>query len=93
MMKPVNSILINEADNVATTIVELQPGDVARYQARGEIVEIEITEPIPRFHKFAVLDIRKNELILKYGEVIGQAVHDIGKGSHVHVHNIASPGR
>jgi altronate dehydratase small subunit len=92
MTDPVNSILINEADNVATAIVELPEGDVGRYLAQGRIVEIVITENIPKYHKFAVRDILKNDLVRKYGEVIGQAVHAIGKGSHVHVHNIISPG-
>jgi altronate dehydratase small subunit len=92
MTDPVNSILINEADNVATAIVELLKGDIGRYMAHGGIVEIVIAENIPRYHKFAVRDIRKKDLVRKYGEVIGQAVHAIGKGSHVHVHNIISPG-
>ncbi len=93
MANPVNSILINKADNVATALVELSPGDAGRYSAQGEIVEIAITETIPQYHKFAVQDILKNDLVRKYGEVIGQATCSIGKGSHVHVHNIVSPGR
>jgi hypothetical protein len=93
MSDPVNSILISGADNVATAIMELFQGDVGRYLAQGEIVEIVITERIPKYHKFAVREIRKNELVRKYGEVIGQAVARIGPGAHVHVHNIVSPGR
>ena len=88
-----NSILINEKDNVATAMVDLTQGDVGRYLVRGEIVEVVITEAIPRYHKFAACDIGKNEWVLKYGEVIGRAIFDIDKGSHVHVHNIASAGR
>jgi altronate dehydratase small subunit len=89
----VNAILINEADNVATAIVELVQGERAKYWAREQIVEIPIRENIPRYHKFAVRDIRKMELVRKYGEVIGQALCDISQGAHVHVHNIESPGR
>ncbi len=91
MENPVNSILINDADDVATAIVELRQGDSGRYLAQSGIVEIVIAESIPRYHKFAVRVIRKNELVRKYGEVIGLAIHDIGMGAHVHTHNIVSP--
>jgi len=93
MTDPVNSILINEADDVATTTVALIRGDVGRYWAQGVIVEIVITEAIPQYHKFAVRDIRQDERVRKYGEVIGQAIRNIDKGAHVHVHNMASPRR
>jgi altronate dehydratase small subunit len=93
MRNQVNSILINKMDDVATAIVELIQGDSGQYIVQDAVLEIAIMENIPRYHKFAVRDIRKNELVRKYGEVIGQAVCDIRKGSHVHVHNIVSPGR
>jgi len=93
MKNPVNAILINESDNVATALVELLQGDVGRYLTQGQMGETSITEIIPKYHKFAVRDIPKNQLVRKYGEVIGQAVHDIHRGSHVHVHNIISPRR
>ena len=88
-----NAILISESDNVATALVELLQGDVGRYLTQGQMQEISIAESIPKYHKFAVRDIAKNQLVRKYGEVIGEAVHDIGKGCHVHVHNLISPRR
>lgn len=93
MPDPMNSILIDETDDVATAIVDLSRGDVGRYFAQGKVVGIVITENIPRYHKFAVHDIRKTELVRKYGAAIGQATQDICKGAHVHVHNLTSPGR
>ena len=86
-----NSILIHELDDVATALVELQAGDVGRYKKGGEAMQIVVTEKIPKFHKFALRDIRRTELVRKYGETIGEAMQDIGKGRHVHEHNIASP--
>ena len=83
--------MIHELDDVATALVELQPGDVGRYTKRGEAMQIVVTEKIPQFHKFALRDIRRAELVRKYGEIIGEALQDIGKGRHVHEHNIASP--
>jgi altronate dehydratase len=88
-----NSIMISKADNVATAMVELRRGDVGRYISTDELVEIMITEAIPQYHKFAISDIGENEPVRKYGEVIGLAVRLIDKGSHVHVHNVVSPGR
>ncbi len=93
MANEVNAILINEADNVATAIADLPRGGSGKYWTGGKIVEVGITEKIPQYHKFAVCPIRKTEFVRKYGEVIGQAVSDINKGAHVHVHNIVSPGR
>jgi altronate dehydratase small subunit len=49
-----------------------------------------VVERIPFGHKFAVRDIGKGELVLKYGEPIGVATMDIGAGSYVHVHNVES---
>ena len=93
MDRKINAILIHNNDNVITAIESLQTGSVARYQDDQEIVEIVITEDIPKFHKFAVVDIRESEPVYKYGQLIGEAIKTISKGSHVHDHNIASPKR
>ncbi len=89
----INAILIHNNDNVITAIESLQTGSVARYQDDREIVEIVITEEIPKFHKIAVVDIQESKPVYKYGQLIGEATKTISKGSHVHDHNIASPKR
>ena len=43
---------------------------------------------IPIGHKVALRDIKSGDTIVKYGQDIGKAVADIGKGEHVHVHNV-----
>jgi (2R)-sulfolactate sulfo-lyase subunit alpha len=43
---------------------------------------------IPIGHKVALADIKNGDTIWKYGQDIGRAVADIGKGEHVHVHNV-----
>ena len=93
MDKKINAILIHNNDNVITAIESLQTGSVARYQDDREIVEIVITEEIPKFHKIAVVDIQESKPVYKYGQLIGEATKTISKGSHVHDHNIASPKR
>ena len=45
---------------------------------------------IPFGHKIAIVRIGRNELVLKYGEVIGEATEPIEEGEHVHVHNVKS---
>jgi altronate dehydratase len=93
MANQVNAILINQTDNVATAITDLSQGESGRYWEQGKLVEITVTDKIPQYHKFAVCAIQRAGWVRKYGEVIGQAMTDIRKGAHVHVHNIASPGR
>lgn len=39
-------------------------------------------------HKYALTDIKKGELIIKYGFPIGVAVQDIRAGEHIHTHNL-----
>ncbi len=91
MTNTINSILIHEIDNVATAIADFNKGEAARYAVKSKIVIVEIKESIPQYHKFAIRDIPKGGRIFKYGDVIGEAVQDIRRGSHVHVHNIVSP--
>ncbi|MBX6424317.1 MAG: UxaA family hydrolase [Variibacter sp.] len=43
---------------------------------------------VPIGHKIALVDIKKGDTVWKYGQDIGQAVADIKKGEHVHVHNL-----
>jgi len=43
---------------------------------------------VPVGHKIALVEIKKGDTVIKYGEDIGKAVADIAKGEHVHVHNL-----
>jgi (2R)-sulfolactate sulfo-lyase subunit alpha len=43
---------------------------------------------IPIGHKVALADIKNGDTIWKYGQDIGVAKAKIGKGEHVHVHNV-----
>lgn len=45
---------------------------------------------IPAGHKYALCDVKKNDFIIKYGEIIGRATCDIKKGEWVHSHNVKS---
>ena len=91
MDKTINAILIHADDNVVTTTESVQAGGVVRYQKGEEVVELITREEIPKFHKIAIVDIQKSKPVYKYGQLIGEALTTILKGSHVHDHNIASP--
>lgn len=47
-------------------------------------------EAIARGHKIALCDIKKGDLVVKYGAPIGRATEDIAKGEWVHSHNLRS---
>ncbi|HEY4543371.1 MAG TPA: UxaA family hydrolase [Tissierellaceae bacterium] len=82
-----NKVLkIDKKDNVVTCTEALQEGDVIDVEGEKIIVK----EDIDIFHKIAIEDIKKGEICYKYGEIIGDALEDISKGEHVHVHNIES---
>ena len=53
-------------------------------------VRLTATDKIPAGHKFALMDIKKGEYIVKYGEIIGRATEDIKKGEWVHTNNVKS---
>lgn len=81
-----NVLKVNEKDNVVTSTVTYNKGDKIRVDGK----EIILNDDIPRFHKIAIENIAKGELVYKYGEVIGDALENISVGDHVHVENIES---
>jgi len=82
--------------NPFSAVVQLHPSDpvvvVLRDFAPGEAVgigSVQTQGPIPKGHKIAVAPLRKNQPVLKFGQVIGVATRDIAPGEHVHTHNLA----
>ena len=86
----IDAIVINEKDNVATALRDLEPEERVRIGIADKSKEFPVREHIPFGHKFAVGDILKGLDIVKYGEVIGRATMDIASGTHAHIHNIES---
>lgn len=79
-------IILDDADNVATAIVDIGAGEVIGAGPSG----IKALELIPFGHKVALTAIPHEGTILKYGESIGLAKGDIPLGACVHVHNVDS---
>lgn len=83
-MKP-NVIIINEKDNVAVALMDINSGETVILPDEREITAL---SDIPFSHKVALKDFTKDEDIIKYGEIIGQAREDIKQGDWVHAHNL-----
>jgi len=83
--------VISSDDNVANLVGSGKEGQMVTCVVEDQLeTTVRLTESIPANHKFALRDISKGDLIIKYGQPIGTASRDIGKGQHVHVHNVES---
>ncbi len=83
-----NALVLHKNDNVATAVRPLENGEKVAVEIEDGMVDIELLQPVPFGHKFALRDIGPGERIIKYGETIGQATEVIKKGEHVHLHNV-----
>ena len=77
-------LILNENDNIAVCLVDMEVGEVIRQDA----LNLTIQNRIPRGHKVATKAISKDEGVIKYGERMGHATSDIQIGEHVHTHNV-----
>lgn len=87
------ALVIDPRDNVATALEALPEGREVRVEVRGLTETVRLRAEIPLGHKFALFDIPAGDPVVKYGEPIGVAAVAIGRGEHVHVHNVASRPR
>lgn len=85
-----NGILLDNKDNVATTTEAIKQGEHVRYFIDDSIYSISAKQQIPSYHKIAIKDIEKGEIVIKYGEIIGAAIVAIKKGEYVSHLNIKS---
>jgi (2R)-sulfolactate sulfo-lyase subunit alpha len=85
-------LLVHEKkDTVGVVVVEeLKAGTdmTCVVTADNSAFQLEAKMDVPIGHKIALIDINKGETVWKYGQDIGKAVADIGKGEHVHIHNL-----
>ena len=88
-MKAMRSFQVHPADNVATALDDLAPGQVQVLGSMaGRVVGAE--EAIPLGHKIALRGIGAGEAIVKFGVPIGIATRAIEPGAWVHLHNCRS---
>jgi altronate dehydratase len=86
------ALIIHHDDNVANLIGPGAQGGQVECTVEGRPARETVTlvDDIPANHKFARVDIRAGQPIIKYGLSIGKASRDIRRGQYVHVHNIES---
>ena len=88
---PPDFLVHDDRDAVGVVVVEdVAAGDnlLGWVMDSDKTISLAVNNPIPLGHKFALRDIGNGDSVIKYGEDIGQAVTDIPKGDHVHVHNL-----
>lgn len=84
-------VVHDKTDTVGVVVVEtVEPKTVMTgwVMETDETIKITALGAIPIGHKVALHDIGKGDTVMKYGHSIGKAVAAIGKGHHVHVHNL-----
>ena len=79
-------IQIHASDNVAVTLATLSKG--FRIDVNGKQITLE--EEIPSGHKVALSDLKKGDLVIKYGFPIGHTLHTIPAGHWVNEKNICT---
>lgn len=75
-------IRLHASDNVVVALADQPAG------AQPPGLAAALTGPVPRGHKIATHAIPRGHEVIRYGQIIGQALEDIPAGAHVHSHNL-----
>ena len=84
-------IVHDKADTVGVMVIENAPANAdltGWIMETDETITVKSLDPVPLGHKIALKEIHRGDTVLKYGHDVGRAVAEIGKGHHVHVHNM-----
>ena len=86
------ALKVNDLDNVATLFANaVRDGDEVEIRdKKGGRDHVKVRGDVPYGHKIATRDIHVGEDIVKYGEEIGIATHEIARGDYAPVHNLDS---
>ncbi len=79
------SHIVDPRDNVAVLYENAGKGDSIQ-TPQGEIV---LQEDIEFAHKVAMVDLKENEAVIKYGVEIGRMNYAVAKGTWIHSHNMS----
>ncbi len=77
-------VKLNDKDNVAVALNEIQPGTVA-------IDDVVANEVIPQAHKIALTDIPAGKPVIRYGVILGYAMEPIKKGDWINEFMVELP--
>jgi (2R)-sulfolactate sulfo-lyase subunit alpha len=87
----IHFVVHQEGDGVGVVVVEgVKAGDELVGWVMQEDREIRLVakSDIPIGHKLALHDHAVGDSVIKYGVDIGRVVAPIGRGEHLHVHNV-----
>ena len=87
----VDFVVHEEGDGVGVVVVEgIKAGQPLKGWIMEEDKDIGVTaqSEIPLGHKIALREYQPGDTVIKYGVDIGKVVKPIGKGEHLHVHNV-----
>ena len=79
-------IIMNLEDNCATALEDISKGSHLQIKK----ISVITNQNIDLGHKIALVDIKKGDLVKKYGQAIGIATEDIKIGEWIHTHNLTS---
>ncbi len=80
--------MLDKSDQIAVALIPLKAGQDARIRTEGGDQFLRIAEDIPRYHKFALVDLASDTIIRKGGDVIGRLFVAVKAGRHVHTQNL-----
>ena len=76
---------MTELDNVAVVTRDSQAG------TKFEDLGVTLIDDIPQAHKFALINIKRNEPVVRYGVILGYALDDIKQGAWINEHMLRLP--
>ncbi len=82
----VKALKIYPKDTVAIIPAAIQAGEEVQIVGTDETYRS--IEPIPAGHKMALVNFKKNDLVIKYGIPIGRMKQDCAVGGWIHCHNL-----
>ena len=68
-----NIVVLNDQDNVATSLLALEPNATIQVHIDGSEETIRVRDEVPFGHKVAIRPMSVGDNVLKYGEIIGKA--------------------
>lgn len=79
-----NLMHLNKYDNVVVALHPIPKGETV---SEGDL-SVTVNMDIPQGHKIALVDLKKDENVIKYGAPIGHVIKDVRRGDWLHTHNV-----
>lgn len=79
-----NLMHLNKYDNVVVALHPIPKGETV---SEGDL-SVTVNMEIPQGHKIALVDLKKDENVIKYGAPIGHVIEDVKRGDWLHTHNV-----